>query len=152
MEKHLPPAAVKGFFSCKCSNTDSETESSHCSSAALANRRILSHRMAFYFYFLFLCRPVRIGTRFCHAHSLTDVSVEALHGRAAYISCCAGGFHVHLRAWVTKQENMHSHVQGSLGLVPGCKNRFQSVASLDGNPKQTISRTRPPVSASVSKF
>lgn len=58
MEKHLPPAAVKGFFSSKCSNADSETEPRHCSSAALAHRRILSHGMGFYSCFLCLCRPV----------------------------------------------------------------------------------------------
>lgn len=40
---------VKGFFSCKCSNMDSETEAGHCSSAASANAHVLSHRMAFYF-------------------------------------------------------------------------------------------------------
>lgn len=57
-EKHLPPAAVKGFFSSKCSNTDSETEPRHCSSAALAHRHSLSHGMSFYSCFLCLCRPV----------------------------------------------------------------------------------------------
>lgn len=120
MEKLLPPAAIKGFFSCECRNTDSETESSHCSSAALANAHILSHKTSFYFYFLFLRRPVCIGRRFCHAWSLTDVCVEAFHGRAAYISCCAGGFQlVRVRAGAMEQEDALSHGQGSLSLVRG---------------------------------
>lgn len=57
MEKHLPPAAVKGFFSSKSSSTGSETEPRRCSSAALAHRHILSHGMGFYSCFLCLCRP-----------------------------------------------------------------------------------------------
>lgn len=58
MEKHLPPAAVKGSFSSKSSSTDSETEPRRCSSAALAHRHLLSHGMGFYSCFLCLCRPV----------------------------------------------------------------------------------------------
>lgn len=61
-EKHHPLAAAKGFFSCECRNTDSETESSRCSSAALANAHVLSHKT--YFCFLFLRGPVCIGRRF----------------------------------------------------------------------------------------
>lgn len=95
MEKHLPPAAVKGFFSSKCSSTDPETEPRHCSLAALAHRHILSHRMVSIP--VFCAFAGRFGAGLCPPHS-QRVCVEALLDPATSISCCARDFHLHLPA------------------------------------------------------
>lgn len=140
MEKHLPPAAVKGFFSSKSSSTGSETEPRHCSSAALAHRRVLSHRMGFYSCFPCLCRPV-----WCEIVSptLTQTSRPC----RLHLLLCQG-----FPPPAAGTEQQHSHVQGWLRAVPACRSALQSMASLHGNPEQMISRTCPPVSASVPKF
>lgn len=93
MQKHLPPAAVKGFFSSKCSNTDSETEPRHCSFSPQTQPESRDG-----FLFLFSVPLQASLVRDCVTHTHTDVCVEALLGPATSISCCAGDFHLHLPA------------------------------------------------------